>query len=269
MHICYEDFTSHFLFQHLQAVGWFIQMCLATLFQPVICGVYRPERADLSDVLAYFCVHEDFEYSFPARLLYLTACPTVKKQSQLLQLTEPEMRCLILSLFQLTSTKIQKAQFRGPKGGPIISLNFNEVIMFIIRFLEMNSNNCLRFVEVDPMPVLVALFTSEDTTMKEHAVQLVLSAINHSQNHRSNMVEYLQNFLQIASIDLEITCHGKGTLSCMTFKIADSYIPLTTHHTPNTTHTHAHIIIIQTFIRKNPQCLHHPFIKSIPGVTKG
>ena len=233
MHICYEDSTSHFLFQHLQAVGWFIQMCLATLFQPVICGIYRPERADLSDVLAYFCVHEDFEYSFPARLLYLIACPTVKKQSQLLLLTEPEMRCLILSLFQLTSTKIQKAQFRGPKGGPIISLNFNEVIMFIIRFLEMNSNNCLRFVEVDPMPVLVALFTSEDTTMKEHAVQLVLSAINHSQNHKSNMVEYLQNFLQIASIDLEITYHGKGTLSCMTFKIADSYIPLTTH-----THMH-------------------------------
>ena len=153
----------------------------------------------LNDALASLCVHEDFEYSFPSRLLYCIS-PGAKEQSQLLKLTAHEIKSLLQGLLHSTVPTLKRVKFKGPKGGPTISLSFDQLIMFLICLLKMNSDNCIGFIEADPIPVLVTLFTSEESSIREKVTQLIIEVVRNSKHHKDKVEKHLEGFLQIINV---------------------------------------------------------------------
>ena len=168
----------------------------------------------MTNALASLCVHEEFEYCFPSKLLY-SISPGVKEQSQLLKLTEPETRSFLQGILNSTTPQLKRVKFRGKNGGPTISLSFDQLIMFLVHLFKMNSDNCVCFVEADPLPVLVTLFTSEETSVRENTVQLVLNAVHYSKHHKHKVLQCLEGFMQVANVEIDM----KGEI--IVYKIID------------------------------------------------
>lgn len=173
------------------------------MFESSLKATYNQEdiSANLKDVFALLCVHEEFSYSFPSRLLY-SLSHGAKEQSGLLQLTSPETKVLLQCLSS-TTPELKKVKLKGRDSGPIISLNFDQLIPFCLHLLHMNSNNCISLIEADPLPILITLFTSEVSSIREGVVQLTLELIHSSKHHRPRVLEYLKDFVQFANIEVE------------------------------------------------------------------
>ena len=174
------------------------------MFESSLKATYSPEDIDarLNDALVSLCVHEDFAYSFPSRLLYCIS-PGAKEQSQLLKLTAHETKSLLQGLLHSTVPKLKRVKFAGPKGGPTISLSFDQLIKFLVRLLKMNSDNCISFIEANPVPILVTLFTSEESSIREKVVQLTLEVVRNSKHHKYKVLEHLEGFLQNINVEIE------------------------------------------------------------------
>lgn len=175
------------------------------MFESSLKATHTPEgiNVTLNDALASLCVHEDFEYSFPSRLLY-SISPGAKEQSQLLKLTAHETKSLLQGLLHSAVPKFKRVKFKGPKGGPTISLSFDQLMMFLIRLVKMNSDNCICFIEADPVPALVTLVISEESSIiREKVIELILEVVQNSRHHKYKVLEHLEGFLQIINVEME------------------------------------------------------------------
>lgn len=155
----------------------------------------------LSDTLSYLCIHEDYEVSFPAKLLF-SMSPKAIKDSKLLELTVPEARTLIHGLNLCVSKRNAVSQFKGPSGGPSVFLDLDQLCLFLIQLFRMNSKNCIHFIEADPLEFLLEMFLFDDT--KDKAVTMVLECINNSGQYKPEVFASLSQFIEVANIDQSV-----------------------------------------------------------------
>ena len=190
----------------LQEVQWFLRMSLATLFEIAKFSEKFEYEKKFSDVLSHLCIHKDFEFSLPARLLY-SMSPMATKQSKLLELTELEATFLVQSLKLYTFPDDKWSRFKWLQGEPCVSINLKLDFLFLMKLFEMNSNNCLRFMEANPLEILADMVLVTDTKIHDKTVQLVYSCIMNSGPHMGKMIEFFDHFLHVTN--MKETFEGK------------------------------------------------------------
>lgn len=170
-----------------------------TLFEYTRTNKKYAFEDSLCDVLSHFCVHEQFEFHFPARLLF-SLSPKAAKETKLLELTDSEIKCFLAAFNRFRTVGSTVIPFEGPLGEPKINISSDEIFSFLVKLFEMNSNNCLHFMQACPLEILTDLFLSETSNMHEETVGLVLGCINNSKQYKAQLMEMFDPFLQIADI---------------------------------------------------------------------
>lgn len=174
-------------------------MSLATLFEISKFSEKFDYQKSLSDVLSHLCVHEHVEISLPARLLY-SMSPMATKQSKLLELTELETTFLVQSLKLYTFPAEKWSRLKWKNGEPCVSVNLKLDFLFLLKLLEMNSRNCLQFIEAGPLEILAELVLVSDERLHDKAIQLVQCCIEGSGPHRAKVIDYFDPILQITNM---------------------------------------------------------------------
>lgn len=194
----------------LQVTSWFLRMSLATLFEIAKFSENFKYQKCLSDVLSHLCVHEQIEISLPARLLYSMSSMAME-QSKLLELTELETKFLVQSL-KLYTLPIEKwSRLKWVNGEPCVSINLKLDFLFLMKLFEMNSRNCLQFIEANPLEILIEMVLVD--VYHDKTVQLIYCCIVSSGQNKAKVIEYFDPILQITN--MKETFRGESS-NCLT-----------------------------------------------------
>ena len=184
-------------------------MSLATLFEISKFSEKFDYQKSLSDVLSHLCVHEHIEISLPARLLY-SMSSMATKQSKLLELRELETTFLVQSLKLYTFPAEKWSRLKWVNGEPCVSINLKLDFLFLMKLFEMNSSNCLRFIEASPLEILAELFLVDDKKLCDKTIQLVCCCITNSGLYKDKIIEFFDPILQIT--DMKEAIRGEAII---------------------------------------------------------